>query len=206
MNLDILKGLALTGGDWVIYLLLLCSVAAVAVILERAYVLAAERRGLAELRERFAGKLAAGELGALAKDAAKQPGAAARILAAGLASAFDGAASAEERLAAAALDERRGIESRLLVLGTLGNNAPFIGLFGTVLGVIKAFHDLAQSSGEGPETVMRGLSEALIATAVGLFVAIPCVVAFNYFQKQVKDLFSGSESLNRLLIARLKTR
>lgn len=204
--MNLLRGLALTGGDWVIYLLIGCSIAAVAVIIERWIVLRQESRNLDELREKLSGKLGSGDLDHLSKDAAKQDGAAARVLAAGLAFAPHGAAATEERLAAATIGERKGIEKRLLILGTLGNNAPFIGLFGTVLGVIKAFHDLSQSAGEGPETVMRGLSEALIATAVGLLVAIPCVVAFNYFQKQIKDLFADSEALNRLLIARLKSR
>ena len=204
--MSLLKGLALAGGDWVIYLLLFCSVLAVAVILERWFVLREETLRLAALRDRIGAKLGSGDLEQLAKDTAKQDGAAARVLAAGLSFAPHGAAATEERLTAAALGERKTVEKRLLVLGTLGNNAPFIGLFGTVLGVIKAFHDLSQSAGEGPETVMRGLSEALIATAVGLIVAIPCVVAFNYFQKQIKDLFSDSEALNRLLIARLKSR
>jgi biopolymer transport protein ExbB len=88
----------------------------------------------------------------------------------------------------------------MLLLGTMGNNAPFIGLFGTVLGVIKAFHDLAQS-GAGPEVVMVGLSEALVATAVGLLVALPCVFAFNIFTKNVKDLIGETESLGRRLAA-----
>lgn len=207
MNLEILKGLALTGGNWVIDLLLLCSVLAVAVIVERGIVLAREARWLRELRDKLEQKLAtSGDLDQLSKDASKLPGAAARVLSVGLSSGSNGAEATEERLLSATLEERKKVERRLLILGTLGNNAPFIGLFGTVLGVIKAFHDLSQSTGEGPEAVMRGLSEALIATAVGLFVAIPCVMAYNYFQKQVKDIFSGSESLNRLLIARLKSR
>jgi biopolymer transport protein ExbB len=86
----------------------------------------------------------------------------------------------------------------MMLLGTLGNNAPFIGLFGTVLGVIKAFHDLAQS-GAGPEVVMSGLSEALVATAVGLLVALPCVFAFNNLQKRIKDLMGEMEALGRRL-------
>jgi len=204
--MSLLSGLALSGGAWVIYLLGACSIAAVAVIIERWIVLREEHRRLAELRERLESKLGSGTLDHLVKDAAKQEGSAARILSAGLAYAEHGAAATEERLAAATLGERKTIERRLLVLGTLGNNAPFIGLFGTVLGVIKAFHDLSQSAVEGPEAVMRGLSEALIATAVGLLVAIPCVVAFNYFQKQIRDLFSDSEAMGRLLVARLKSR
>ena len=72
---------------------------------------------------------------------------------------------------------RRGLP----VLGTMGNSAPFIGLFGTVLGIIKAFQDLATAQQAGPQVVMAGISAALIATAMGLIVAIPSVIAYNYF-------------------------
>lgn len=199
MNLDFLRALALSGGDWVIYALLGASVVALAVILERGVVLGREARQLAELRARLSGPLSEGDAKGVAAAVSGAPGAAARILAA--AAAPGKRAAAEDRLLAAALDERRGLESRLLVLGTLGNNAPFVGLFGTVLGVIRAFHDLARDSAAGPEVVMKGLSEALIATAVGLFVAIPCVVAYNVLQKKVSDLLSAVEADARRLLS-----
>lgn len=201
-----LRGLALSGGDWVIWLLLASSILAVAVIIERWKILAREAAALDVLRQRVLAKLDTGGLDGVAKELVRSEGLAARILLAGVSQAARGAGAAEEHMAAAGLEERRLVESRLLVLGTLGNNAPFVGLFGTVLGVIKAFHDLSVVSEAGPEVVMRGLSEALIATAVGLFVAIPSVVAYNYYQRRVKDLMSGSEALNRLLLARLKAR
>lgn len=80
------------------------------------------------------------------------------------------------------------LEKRLGILATFGNNAPFIGLFGTVLGVIKAFHSLGTSTEFGVRVVMTGISEALVATALGLFVAIPSVVAYNYFVRRIKTL------------------
>ncbi|MBI3548737.1 MAG: MotA/TolQ/ExbB proton channel family protein [Elusimicrobia bacterium] len=206
MTLELIKGLALTGGDWVIWMLLASSVLALAVIIERGILLKREKVALEQLRERIGDKIASADLGVLGKEAAKVQGLAARVLSAGIVQASHGAAVAEEYMAAAGLEERQAIERRVMILGTLGNNAPFIGLFGTVLGVIKAFRDLAMASTEGPEAVMRGLSEALIATAVGLFVAIPCVIAFNFFQKRIKDLLSGVETMNRLLLARLKTK
>jgi biopolymer transport protein ExbB len=76
-------------------------------------------------------------------------------------------------------------------------------LFGTVLGVIKAFHDLA-TSGAGPEVVMAGLSEALVATAVGLLVALPCVFAYNALNKRVRDLIGETEALGRRLGASVR--
>ena len=97
--------------------------------------------------------------------------------------------------------ERLVLERRLTFLGTLGNNAPFIGLFGTVLGIIRAFHDLSLGSMKGHTSVMAGISEALVATAIGLFVAIPAVMAFNYFQKQVDHTLSVTEALSQGVLA-----
>jgi len=73
------------------------------------------------------------------------------------------------------------LEKSLGILGTIGSTAPFIGLFGTVLGIIRAFSDLAIAQGASPAAVADGIAEALIATAAGLFVAVPAVVAYNYF-------------------------
>ncbi|MBM3274146.1 MAG: MotA/TolQ/ExbB proton channel family protein [Candidatus Sericytochromatia bacterium] len=103
------------------------------------------------------------------------------------------------------LRERNAAERGLVILGTLGNNAPFIGLFGTVLGIIKAFHDLAQSASQGPSAVMAGISEALVATAVGILVAIPAVIAFNLCQRQIRvldyQLEEAAEALHALSLA-----
>ncbi len=83
---------------------------------------------------------------------------------------------------------RLGLEKRLGILATFGNNAPFIGLFGTVLGVIDAFHTLGLDAAFGVSAVMGGISEALVATATGLFVAIPSVMAYNYFVRRIKTV------------------
>jgi len=91
-----------------------------------------------------------------------------------------------------------------VILGTLGNNAPFIGLLGTVLGVIRAFHDLGASAGQGPEVVMQGISEALVATAVGIIVALPCVAFYNLFQKRIKDAMVDADRFGKQLIAALE--
>jgi biopolymer transport protein ExbB len=96
------------------------------------------------------------------------------------------------------LGERQRLDRGLIVLGTLGNNAPFIGLFGTVIGIIKAFNDLSLNPEGGPSVVMSGISEALVATAVGLLVAIPAVIAFNAFNRIVKGHISNCQSLIKL--------
>ncbi len=99
------------------------------------------------------------------------------------------------------IDERSRLDQGLTVLATLGSNAPFIGLFGTVLGIIKAFGGLASAS-SGAQTVMASISFALIATAIGLFVAIPAVVAYNYFSRELRSLMSQCESIKELFVSR----
>jgi biopolymer transport protein ExbB len=162
--------LTLHGASWVLWLLIGLSVISLGVMLERLWffrihrvargALAAEMRRLLEQAAPGSG----GHLGA-------RPGTN------DLAAAIEGAK----------VGERMRLERHLAFLATLGSNGPFIGLFGTVLGIIKAFHDLAanQASG-GASTIMAGISEALVATAVGLMVAIPAVIAFNYFNRRIR--------------------
>ena len=96
---------------------------------------------------------------------------------------------------------RLRLERNLAFLGTLGANAPFIGLFGTVLGIIKAFKDLAGNQSGGIAIVMAGISEALVATAVGLMVAIPAVIGFNYFQGKVRKSLARVDAIAHLVLA-----
>jgi len=78
------------------------------------------------------------------------------------------------------------MKAKLGGLGTIGSTAPFVGLFGTVLGVITAFQGMAKSGSGGLGSVSAGIAEALIETAFGLFVAIPAVMAYNYFQTRME--------------------
>jgi biopolymer transport protein ExbB/TolQ len=101
--------------------------------------------------------------------------------------------------------ERTRLEQGLTVLATMGSNAPFIGLFGTVLGIIQAFGALAVHQTNASD-IMVGISEALIATAIGLFVAIPAVVAFNVVTRRLRTLIVKSEALKDLYISRIQER
>jgi len=102
------------------------------------------------------------------------------------------------------LGERPRLEKYLNFLATVGSNAPFIGLLGTVFGIMDAFRGLAESQGDA-QAVMLGISKALVATAVGLIVAIPAVIAYNYFQRQVKQIFQNLESTKEICLAYAKT-
>jgi biopolymer transport protein ExbB len=104
------------------------------------------------------------------------------------------------------IEEKIFLEKRLTILNTLGNNAPFIGLLGTVLGVIKAFYGLGTLGSTGAEVVMRSISSALLATAAGLFIAIPVVMANNYFSKKVKTIIQHLEIFSKEINVSLRER
>ncbi|MBS1959172.1 MAG: MotA/TolQ/ExbB proton channel family protein [Bdellovibrionales bacterium] len=99
--------------------------------------------------------------------------------------------------------EKIKMERGLNILATLGANAPFIGLFGTVLGIIQSFGILSSQQGSAMNAVMLGLAEALIATAVGLFVAIPAVVAYNYFGQRLRNATLEAQSIRDLMVSKL---
>jgi biopolymer transport protein ExbB/TolQ len=96
--------------------------------------------------------------------------------------------ASEERLAIAMSEQRLVLERNLSFLGTMGNTAPLIGLLGTVWGIMRAFQDIYRMGNANLATVARPISEALIATAVGLFAAIPAVVAYNFFVQRIRVL------------------
>jgi len=115
-----------------------------------------------------------------------------------------GSKGLEEAFNSYALTERPELERFLSFLATVGSNAPYIGLLGTVLGIMTAFNDLATSADAGQQTVMAGISLALVATAAGLFVAIPAVISYNYFQRQVRGILQGLEAMKELCLAYAK--
>ena len=191
------------GSSWILYLLLGLSLAAVTIMLDRIWFYLQERPPKVRLAAAVAELRKGGAAAALAKltDARSMEAAVARAC---LSHAGDGVAAVEERKAGAIEQERARYERRLAFLGTLGNNAPFIGLFGTVLGIIRAFHDLAGNSLQGTQAVMSGIAEALVATGVGLLVALPAVAAYNIFTRQVERAASASEVLAHEILALLK--
>ena len=195
-----LLGFMLLGSEWVLFLLLGLSVVSVAVMVERAIFLRARGDADAFARELEA-LLKGGDLTGARKALVGRTAPAAMVAAAGLSHYDRGSESVGAAMASAKARLRIDMEKNLGVLGTLGNNAPFIGLFGTVLGIIKAFADLSRNSAGGAGAVMAGISEALVATAVGLMVAIPAVIAFNYFQAKVRKTISGVDSVAHMVLA-----
>lgn len=202
MNLSFLHKLTETGGDWVIYLLLATSVMALTVIIERLLVIMRRHKEQGATLDRLASQSTDASIDDVRRGLAK--GSVLERIAIDVQShASKGLPIVEQQLETRLALERNDLEKRLLILATLGNNAPFVGLLGTVLGVIRAFHDLGASAGQGPEVVMQGLAEALVATAVGILVALPCVASYNYLQKRVNDLMLEADRFGRTLIAML---
>jgi biopolymer transport protein ExbB/TolQ len=198
---QVIKALALVGGNWVLFLLLVLSVWCGAVIYNRFRVFHARAKEEELLGDRIPALLAKGRMREAQKLVEKASSPEGVILRACLSNFSLGREALEQILESAKVQEKMALEENLLVLGTLGNNAPFIGLFGTVLGIIKAFNDLAIAGTSGPTVVMRGVSEALVATAMGLLIAIPAVVSYNYFQGQIKRSLLNADRLCRLLLA-----
>jgi biopolymer transport protein ExbB len=192
------------GAEWVLWILILLSVVSVGVMIERAAFFLARR--LAATDE-VARRLLAGDLAGAAAAVAGREGLEASVVRAAVEHAGKGSQAVREVVAGTIERGRIEYERRLAFLGTLGNNAPFIGLFGTVLGVIRAFFDLARNPvAGGTGTVMAGISEALVATAVGLFVALPAVVAYNLFQRGLRRATQRATALGHAAVAHLEAR
>jgi len=192
---------ALLGAEWVMWLLVVLSVVSIAVMVDRG--LWFRRRDAdtiaarAELRAAFDG----GDPAALARKWRGSTAIPLQVAASGLDAADHGAEAAAEAMHGERARWRKDADKNLIVLGTLGNNVPFVGLFGTVLGVIKAFEDLKRPGAEGEAAVMSGIADALAATAIGLMVAIPAVVAFNYFGRRIRVLLGGADELAHAVLS-----
>jgi len=185
-------------------LLLFLSVVSIAIAIERIVHFLRFRDDLERLQIAINDNLAKNDLGAARTLLLASRSHAARIALKGLDALDRGAATVEEIITGATAIERMHMERGLAFLGTLGNNAPFIGLFGTVLGIIRSFRDLSASTLEGTQAVMAGIAEALIATAVGLLVALPAVAVFNMFQRTIQSRLAASQALSRVLLAHAK--
>lgn len=198
--------LALLGANWVLWILVLLSVASVAIVIERwlFFRSIAERdtRLLKPVAERLTDDDLEGAASLVKKDGS--PGA--RMLAAMLEVADRGPRSAHAVIEGNRATEKLRLERNLGFLGTVGSNAPFIGLFGTVLEILRVFHLLGEqgvTTGEDASAIMSGISEALVATAIGLMVAIPAVIAYNAFQRRVKRFLSEADALTGMAVSLL---
>jgi len=195
---------AMLGSEWVLWLLVLLSAACVTVAIERVIFLAKNRTPLDKLQHTITGFLEGDSTESFSKGLQELKGIEANVLQSGL-KAFQrgGHTAAENAITGQMVFEKTRLDRGIIVIGTTGSNAPFLGLFGTVLGIIKAFADLATQTDDGAASVMAGISEALVATAIGLLVAIPAVVLYNYLKQRNKNLVSNLQSMSHLMLSRL---
>lgn len=190
--------------EWVLWLLLTLSVVSVAVMIERAVFY--RRRGvdIGTVRREMTELLGRGDFAAAAELLRQHDSLETNVVLFGLRDHDKGPEAVEDLLAGALQMEKERYDRRLGLLATIASNAPFVGLFGTVLGIIRAFRDLASNMSQASGAVMAGIAEALIATAVGLLVAIPALVAFNVFKGKVKSATNSTNMLSRILLSHLK--
>lgn len=200
-----LLAFTLVGAEWVLWLLIALSVLSVAVMIERGLYYFSLRSNFDAMSDELRKLLLDGKFAQARKRIADERGLEAEVARAGLNEAERGAAAVESAMLGAKARVKLLLERNLAFLGTLGSNAPFIGLFGTVLGIIKAFHDLAGNQAGGIAVVMAGISEALVATAVGLLVAIPAVVGFNFYNRRVRSISSHIDALAQVILSALKS-
>lgn len=191
--------------EWVLWFLIVLFVACIVVMLVKFAWFAINQARANKLRARVGVLLADGDIDAFRQDVEDLDGAEAWVIRHALRYTDNGTDVVEKQMDVAMTSRKARMERGIVFLGTVGANAPFVGLFGTVLGVIKAFRDMSLESEAGAAAVMAGISEALVATAVGLMVAIPAVVAYNYLSRQVKTVLSRSGSLNEQVLLRLKS-
>lgn len=201
------------GAEWVMWLLLGLSVLSVAIMLERAWFYHSLKDDIDRLARDLRERLRKSDLEGARKLLDASPSAEAAVVMSGLDEADRGAQSAEEAMSGARALQRLKLERRLAYLATLGNNAPFVGLFGTVIGVVEAFEVLGRqdaamaaseaAQGMAPQEVMAAIAEALVATAVGLFVAIPAVAMYNIFQRRLKAILANTDALESVLLSHL---
>jgi biopolymer transport protein ExbB/TolQ len=191
--------------EWVLWLLLGLSLLSVAVMVERWFFYRRRKLDFDAVKGEFSKLLDKGDFDAAAKLLAKYDCLETNVTLAGLRGYDKGPESVEELIAGALSRGKTEYERRLSILATLASNSPFIGLFGTVLGIIRSFKEMSKDLANASAGVMAGIAEALIATAVGLLVAIPAVVAYNVFKGMVKEAVTNTDGLTRVLMAELKS-
>jgi biopolymer transport protein ExbB len=193
----------LTLGERAIFSIMgLASIIAVAVAIDRGLIFRHNMKIGGMIFGDIVAKLRAGEISYLGEYIKEYPESAYARFAAFVKEHFStGERPLEHLMEGKLIEERIYLERRIIVLGTLGNNAPFIGLLGTVLGIIKAFYNLGTLGNTGAEVVMRSISTALLATACGLLIAIPVVMLNNFFSKRLKNIMQNLEILSREALA-----
>ena len=181
-------------GGFTMYILLFCSLLSIAILLERIlYYRKLSKSNRAEFMTRIKRALKTGDVERAMEICKETDAPFSQVVSSGL----ELRGRPEKEISNAMEREITIVTTKLerytSIVGTIGNTAVYIGLFGTVLGIIRAFHDIAAAGTGGMSIVIGGVAEALVCTATGLFVAIPAVIAFNYFAKRVEYFINDME-------------
>jgi len=169
------------------WILLLLSIVAIAIVIERLLFFATQHSDSKGLLRALGQKIAANDLSGAIKVCQQNKGMLPKILEFGLKRGEKNRADITDALSIALMEHLNSLERNLAIIGTIAVISPFVGLFGTVLGIIRAFQDIALKGNSTPAVVAAGVSEALITTAAGLFVAVVSVIFFNYFKSRIKS-------------------
>jgi biopolymer transport protein ExbB len=196
-----LLGITMLGTEWILWLLILLSIVSVAIMIERTLFFLRMRIDFKNFTYELTKVLLSNDTQSIRNLCERNVSLESQVVLRGLQYIDRGPKAMRESMEAFLIGERQVLDRGLVILGTLGNNAPFIGLFGTVIGIIMAFKSLALNTAGGPSVVMAGISEALVATAVGLMVAIPAVIGFNAFNRIVKRHYANAEAVMKLVLS-----
>jgi biopolymer transport protein ExbB len=189
------------GAEWVLWLLIGLSVLSVGIMIDRALWFRKRETDTERLTRELRGAFERGEIDRLETKYKDDPAVPVRVAMRGLAERARGVEAVAEAMQSERLRWRNAGDRNLIVLGTLGNNVPFIGLFGTVLGVINAFENLRIKTPEAEDKTLDLIAEALAATAFGLLVAIPAVIAFNFFTRKMKVMLGSADEAAHSVMA-----
>ena len=200
-----LTAFAMLGASWVMWLLVGLSIIGLAIILERAYYLLSARDDVQTLRLELLRLYKEKDVEGVKKRLSSSKAFEAQIVGGAIDELPNGPDSLEERLSAETRLTKQRMERNLAFLGTVGNNAPFIGLAGTVIGIVRSFHELESSGGQVSAGLMAQIGEALVATLIGLLVALPAVAFFNLFQRLIKGRVVRGEAMGKDVLAFLKS-
>ena len=181
------------GAEWVLWLLIVLSVVSIGVMIDRALWFRRREIDNERFTRELRGAFERDELERLEAKYKDDPAVSVQVALRGLAERDQGPEAVAEAMHGERARWRTAADRNLIVLGTLGNNVPFVGLFGTVLGVINAFEHLRQKTAAAEDKTLDLIAEALAATAFGLMVAIPAVIAFNYFTRKIRVLLGGAD-------------
>jgi len=210
MQLDLSLRSLFEHGGVTLVILLLASLWSWVIIVERWLAFGRAENGSERLAARVAKLARAGQLSEARDLAQAEDGSLSRLLLFALGHGARDRASLDEALERRQAEELLELEHRLATLGTLGSVAPYIGLFGTVLGIIRSFSSLGQGAADatGAAMVSAGIAQSLVATAAGLAVAVPAVVLFNAFSRRLTVLetrmAAGASEISEALFDRSK--